>query len=282
MNKPNLIIVENMLMPIRGTLNRIANLKCEVKSISNLEGQTGLFIMAVAFVESMHKEVLRYYLKYNPEKITNKKTIEISKVLLVRNEDFYILESLVDELIDKMSYWQSMKIFYEILKIHKPENLKTIESIQKYRNQIIHKNMQIEYKQGSVNHMFPDIDYILSSLSEYEKYLSDLNNKIYRKFSKFTRVNTLKNLWHYTFKTPFCKKFEDYWHIDLENDSIIGYKCPEYEKELSHSESFMLGIWRSQVSDCKVDFLNLSSLGKDVQSCLFMFLKLSNDIFMYK
>ena len=282
MKKPDLIVVENLLIPVTATISKIAMAQSEVKSTSSRECQNGLFLMTVAFVESMHKEILKYFLRYNPEKISNKKTIEVRKTTLIENEDFHILESLIDEVVDKMPFWQVIKYFYDTMKINKPDNFKTIEAIQKNRNQLIHDNIQVEYKQGSVNHNLFDINYIQSSLSEYEEYLIHLNDEILRKYSEFTRMNALKNLWYYTFKTPLCAKFEDYWHTDLENDSITGYKSPEYEGGLSHSETFMLSIWRSQVSGYKVDFLNMSSLGKNIQACLFMFLKLSNDIFMYR
>lgn len=102
MKKPVLIVNENLLMPIRATERKIREIKDEVKSTNSVECQTGLFLMAVAFVESRHKEVLKYYLRYNPEKINSKKTIEITKNLLVENEDFHIVEGLVTEVIDKM------------------------------------------------------------------------------------------------------------------------------------------------------------------------------------
>jgi hypothetical protein len=281
MNKPILIVNENLLIPIRATESRIGEIKKEICSTNNPVIQNGLFLMAVSFIESMQKEVLTYYLKYDPQRIPNKKSIEITKNILIENEDFRMIESLVSEYIDKMPYWQFMKIFYETLKIQKPDNLQAIEAIKKRRNELTHDNMQVDFKQKRVTQKYIDSDYLSSSLNEYENYLNDLKLKISKRYGKFTRIKALNNLWHYTFRTPLCAKFEDYWHIDLQSDSIAGYKIPEYENSLSHSEKFMLGIWRSQVSSCKVDFINMASLGQHVQSCLYMFLKLSNDIFMY-
>lgn len=281
MKKPVLIVNENLLMPIRATESRMGEIKKEMRSTSNPVIQNGLFLMAVSYIESMQKEVLTYYLKYDPQRIPSKKTIEINKNTLAENEDFRLIESLVSEYIDKMPYWQFMKIFYETLKIQKPGNVQAIEGIKKRRNELIHDNMQVDFKQKRVTHKHIDFNYLANSLDEYGKYLDSLKLEIDRRYGKFTRINALNSLWHYTFRTPLCAKFEDYWHIDMQSDSIAGYKIPEYENSLSNSEKFMLGIWRSQVSDYKVDFINMASLGQHMQFCIYMFLKLSNDIFMY-
>ncbi|CAG35465.1 hypothetical protein [Desulfotalea psychrophila] len=282
MKKPILVVNENLLMPIIATEKKVREFKNEIGLIDSVVGKTGLFLMVVSFVESMHKEVLKYFLRYNFEKITSEKKIEISKTLLIENEDFYIVEDLVTDIIDKMPSWRFMKIFYDALDIQKAENFKIIEKIKQQRNQQIHGNLVIDYKHGNVTHTLVGVEYINYSLEEYEKYIIDLKIKVSRRYADCTRIETLKKMWHYTFTTPLCANFEDYWHIDLETDSILGYKNVKYENSLSHSETFMLSIWRSQLSGYKVDFLNMASLGKHLQSCLFMFLKLSNDIFMYR
>ena len=42
----------------------------------------------------MQKEVIKYYLKYQPERLTTN-TIEVDKSVLVANEDFYLLERII-------------------------------------------------------------------------------------------------------------------------------------------------------------------------------------------
>ena len=281
MKKPVLIVNDNLLMPIRATESRIGEIKKEMCSTSNPVILNGLFLMAVSYIESMQKEVLTYYLKYDPHKIPRKKTIEIDKNILAENEGFHLIESLVSEYIDKMPYWQFMKIFYEALKIKKPGNIQAVEGIKKRRNELIHDNMQVDFKQKRVTHIHLDSDYLAHSIDEYGKYLDSLKLEISKRYGKCTRINALNSLWHYTFRTPLCANFEDYWHIDMQSDSISGHKISKDESSLSHSEKFMLGIWRSQVAACKVDFINTASLGQHMQSCIYMFLKLSNDIFMY-
>lgn len=281
MNKPVLIVIENLLLPIHATQENMHDIRKEISSANSPAINNGLFLMAVSFIESMQKRILSYYLKYVPQSITSKKTIEFNKASLIENEDFRLIEKMVSEIIDSLPYWQLLKIFYETLKIEKPVNMQTIQSIKDRRNELIHNNLVTDYKQKKTELKSICFDELSSSIDIYETYLDDLKSKISRKYGKYTRLNALKNLWHYTFDTPLCANFEDYWHINLEKDSIFGLKHPEYESSLSSSEKFMLDIWRSQVTEYKVDFRNMSSLGSHVQSCLYMFLKFSNDVFLY-
>jgi hypothetical protein len=268
-------------MPIESIESKIEEVRNEITSIGNSIYLNGLFLMLVSYIEAMQKEILKYYLKYNPEKIPNNKLIEINKNILSNNENFNLVEKIISEYIDNIPFWQFIKYFYDVLKIKKPSNSQIVEDIKKKRNELIHSNMRINYKQNSVSHSYITSEYLIDSIKEYSSYLAELKLEISRKYYKCTRLNALRNLWYYTFVTPLCKNFEDYWHIDNDKDAIFAIKKPDYESGLSHSETFLLGIWRSQVTSGKVDFLNIASLDDNTQSKLYMFLKLSNDIFLY-
>ncbi|MFH0801428.1 MAG: hypothetical protein V2A78_03455 [bacterium] len=282
MKKPVLIVKDNLLMPIFAMEGRTSEIQKEMDCASSSPVVlNGLFLMLVSYFESMRKEVLQYYLKYEPDRIPTKKTIEIDKNILIENEGFRLIECLVSEYINRMPNWQFIQIFYEVLKIKKPEIEQSIDEIKKRRNELIHDNMQVDFKQSTVLHKSIDSDYLAHALGEYNQYLAYLRTEISRVYNKCTKVNALKSLWHFIFRTPLCANFEDYWHIDSEQDCLVGCKTPEYEVNLSHSEKFMIDIWRSQVRTGNVGFLNMASLDQRTQSCLYMFLKLSNDIFLY-
>src|SRR3990170_1575588 len=95
------ILKNNLLMPL-ATKNRINEIKEEINSVNSPVIINGLFLMLVSYLESMRKEILRYYLKYFPEKI-NKEKIEISINIIRENRDFYLIESFVSEYIEKIS-----------------------------------------------------------------------------------------------------------------------------------------------------------------------------------
>ena len=130
------ILKNNLLMPL-ATKNRINEIKEEINSVNSPVIINGLFLMLVSYLESMRKEILRYYLKYFPEKI-NKEKIEISINIIRENRDFYLIESFVSEYIEKISNSQILKIFYRALDIKEPDKdlNNNIKNIQEKRNQL--------------------------------------------------------------------------------------------------------------------------------------------------
>jgi hypothetical protein len=267
-------------MPIIATEARIDEISSEIKNNTTNVGLNGLFLMLVSYIESMQKEIIKYNLKYQPEKIIDN-TIEVNKSVLIEFEDFHIMEHLLSDYLDKMPNWKLSKLFYKVLNIEKPLNETEIEKIKKRRNELIHKNLEIDFKRGEIRQDNVNVEYLTKCINEYTEYLNKLKYLISESFASYTKINALKNLWHYTFKTPLCKNFSDYWYVDEKNDALSGCKHPEFEDGLSSGEKFMLDIWRSQVCRCKFDFPNMASIGSHYQKCLFMFLKLSNDIFLY-
>lgn len=281
MKKPTLVVKDNLLMPIVATEARVAEIEHEMSLHPSPVVLNGLFLMLVSYVESMQKSVLTHYLKYQPEEIPVKKTMEIDKAVLAADEDFYLVEHLISEFLRGMSYPQFSEVFYKTLGIKKTANESKISEIKKKRNEVIHKNLRTDFKHKRAVYEQISASYLSSSLGEYAVYLNSLKGSLSDKYAKRTKLNALRELWHYTFATPLCAVFEDFWYIDTDKDSIVGYKSARGEANLSRSETFMLSIWRSQVSGYKIDFLNMASLGEHMQHCLYTFLKLSNDIFMY-
>jgi hypothetical protein len=267
-------------MPIIATEARIDEIRSEIKEDTTNVSLNGLFVMLVSYIESMQKEIIKYNLKYQPEKIVDN-LIEVNKSVFIVNEDFNIMEHIMADYVEKMPYWRLSKLFYNVLNIEKPRNETDIEKIKKRRNELIHKNLEVDFKRGRIRQDNVEIAYLINCTEEYTKYLDDLKLSISDSFAFYTKLNALKNLWYYTFKTPLCSDFSEYWYVDEKNDSLFGCKHPEIENGLSSGEKFMLDIWRSQVCGCKLDFLNMASIGRHYQNCLFMFLKLSNDIFHY-
>ena len=178
-----------------------------------------------------------------------------------------------------------MDMFYNELDIPKPDSKlnKEVIDIRSTRNELVHKNLQLDYKKKRIrelNHL--DKNIIEKYLGIYNKYLNHIQLSISERYAEYSKLNALRKLWHYTFSTPLCEKFEDYWYIDEESDAIQGYKNPEKAVGLSSSERFLLDIWKSQVTYHDVKFINWTSISKEVKSKMFLFLKLSNDIFLYQ
>lgn len=280
MDKPLIILKDYLLMPILATEVRFDEIRNELKNNPTNINLNGLFLMLVSYIESMQKEIVKYYLKYNPEKLSGD-SIEVDKAILLQNEDFYLLESIVVNHIDKMPHWKLFKIFYEVLKIRNPSNEYKIQKLKARRNELIHKNLEVNFKRKEISQDFINKLYLENCLDDYGKYLIDIKTYISEVYVNHSKINVIKKLWHFTFETPLCSNFYDYWYVDNEKDIIIGCKYPEIKVGLSSTEKFMLEIWRSQVCGGKIEFLNMASIGRHFQNCLYSFLKLSNDLFPY-
>lgn len=96
-------------------------------------------------ISSQCKRRLSNIIKYRPEKISGS-SIEVEKAVLIESEDFYFLERIVADYIDKMPYWRLSALFFDVLGIKEPENEKGIQKIKKRRNDLIHKNLIIDFK----------------------------------------------------------------------------------------------------------------------------------------
>lgn len=280
MNKPTIILKQYLIMPIIATEERIKEIEVEIQKNQSDVSLNGLFLMLVSYIESMKKEIIMYFLKYHPEKI-DVRTIEVDLLILKESDDFDLMKILIVDYIEKMQYWKLKKLFYSALQIEKPSNHNEIGQIVKKRNELIHKNLEIDYKLGEVKKTTITAEYLKSSLDEYNSFITHLKSSISVSFNHYTKLNALKNLWHYTFKTSLCSDFTDYWHIDEKNDALGGCKYPKIAEDLSKIEKFMLQIWRSQVCGAKLEFPYMISIDRHFQKCFFMFLKLSKDIFLY-
>ncbi|MGC9195871.1 MAG: hypothetical protein ACP5IL_10510 [Syntrophobacteraceae bacterium] len=282
-NRPDLILKHNLLMPILATEARVDEIRKQIQDINSSEVINGLFVILVSYLEAMHKEILKYYLRYNPINIRIwEKTIQIDKRLMVDGDGFRLIGHIVDEYLDYMPYGTLIPVFYNALNINNASNSLHIVDIQRKRNNLIHSSIIIDIKNNQASNNNISKEYIESCIYEYVQYLNHMKDVIASKYIEQTRINVLKGLWRYTFRTGLCADFDAYWHIYTEKNIIVGLKHPDYENRLSTSEIFMLSIWRSQLTDYNVKFLNMSSLGDHMQSCLYMFLKLSNDIFLYQ
>jgi hypothetical protein len=285
---PELLLKDNLLLPIIGARESFGEIKEQVSQNSNKIILNGLFIMGVALFESMIRKQIAYCLAYSPNRLPEKE-IAFPKTALLGNEHFSIMENLIGDYIDRKSIRELENLYFKVLNISKPSKqiVNEIVRIKNVRNDLVHKSLDVNYKYRRT-HFLTDsnnsMDYqtqVHQFLDTYNAFLDHITHEINEKFKAYTKINLLEKLWHYTFHTPLCANFNDYWVIEIDNDRIFALKHPKQEGGLSHSEKFLLEIWRSQLTEGNVKFINMSSLDNHSQSCLYLFLKVSNNLFMY-
>ena len=283
-DKPVLVIKDHLLLPVKSTMEQCKNILGTAKDArENPILLNGLYLMAVAYVESMQREILAYYFTHNPAKIKkggkgNK--ISVSKQALFGSEGFSLIENLAKDYVRDLRYNELLEAFNANLGITS-NNDEAIKKIQESRNDLIHFNTSYNYKQKQISEQNVNYAKLVSDIEIYQDYLRTVKQSISSKFVRNTKLKALENLWHYTFRTPLCANFEDYWQVDRNRDTITQCLNPEIEHGLSSSEEFMLGIWRSQWNSRPMEFINMASLDRRNQNCFYLFLKLMNDIFIY-
>lgn len=283
-DKPILVIKDHLLLPVKSTMKQCKDILGTAKDArENPILLNGLYLMAVAYVESMQREILAYYFTHHPAKIQKGKKgnkISVSQQALFGSEGFSLMEDLAKDYVRELRYNELLEAFNENLKINF-DNDEAILAIQKSRNELIHYNTNYNYKQKQIQEHNVNYAKLASDIEIYQVYLRYIEQCISSKFARNTKIKALENLWHYTFRTPLCANFENYWQVDKDKDTITRCLNPEMEDCLSSSEKFMLSIWRSQWNNRPMEFINMASLGRRNQNCFYLFLKLMNDVFIY-
>ena len=88
-----------------------------------------------------------------------------------------------------------------------------------------------------------DLLYINETVHYIEQVFIHIEKSLTNRFSQYTKVNALKNLWNYLFHSPVLR-FDDYWEYD--DQRIISLKKNHVKRmldNLSSSERKLLAIW---------------------------------------
>jgi hypothetical protein len=260
---PCLLVCKELLKPVMTAYERIIN-KIQVEaskgSCSEIVRE-GLFVLAVASVETMLADTLRYYLKHFPIKL-NKKEFTLNKEQLVSWKS-HLLDSQVDQEIMGFSYESlrsMLKGFKEKLSLDNdiPQMMiNEMIEIKERRNLLLHNNliMNATYKQkagplaekaDSSGKLAIDAAYLDKSLNSTAGFCQWIEAQLSAKYASYTRIAAIKRLWQFLFKSPVMV-FEDYWQLDEERDEVVAYKGSTYEDQglLSNSEMMFLGVWQS-------------------------------------
>jgi hypothetical protein len=119
------------------------------------------------------------------------------------------------------------------LSCFREEELSKLREIKAKRNELLHGG------QGIVTPA-----YLGECLVTIKYFISEIDAKLAEKYSKYTRVRALKELWNFMFFNPEFVPFEDFWEIDDDEDVVRMKENSAKQSCLSHSEETFLAIWR--------------------------------------
>jgi hypothetical protein len=255
---PNLMVVGRLAYPIELSLNNLKEIYSHAPDAKADVIVHGLFVMAVASMEVMVADVLRYFLRSFPQKLPANE-FKFDKDTFFENY-FTLLRRAVDTHINGLSY-KSFEDFFskllEYLSLDWPDFQQAfgddINEIKATRNLLLHNNLvmndQYEDTAGVKKRDRPVVDkaYLQGTLNLLLGFEEGLKARLLEKYKEYTKINANKRLWSFLFKTPVMP-YDHFWQYDEKTDQILGWKQGQYENNLSHSEDLILSLWRAHFS----------------------------------
>lgn len=258
MDKPILLQKKKLVKPIEQALERIE--KIRLRKVSNADEiiLEGLFALGVASFEHSISDTLKTFLTQIPGKL-DLKTKPVTKTQLI---DGNPLEQAVESKVNFISYKSLpdiIKYFTKTTDI--PENIVSKDEMNQLlelkatRNLLIHNNLMVNpiYEEtagpnkrsgnGNCGRLRINQDYLFKSLFVMRTVLEKIKTELLEKYKDFTKINAVKNLFNYIFKTPVMN-FDNEFDIDEERDTISAIKRnTSHKKDLSSSERLFFDIW---------------------------------------
>lgn len=257
-NPPVLLTKYQLVEPIDLALKKldtIANASPEGKS-GNLQRE-GLFVLAVSTVEVMISDALAVVLRSFPGKL-QEKNFTVSKNTLL-HKPFDILEDQVQALVLSLAYKNLTELLdftnenlVDIREFRLKEGA-SLQEIKESRNLLLHNNLIpnsiYDSKAGRLKRatlggsrrLEIDAVYFVNSINTLKLLCVGMQQGILSKFSKYTRIRAVRELWVYVFGHVDLK-FDECWIFDEKSDEILAQKIDEYPR-LSHGEKMFLGVW---------------------------------------
>lgn len=257
--KPILLFFENLVEPIQTTKAEFELIEKEIALLNREFLRNGVFAYIFALFESSLSECLKRYLNEIPSKLPMQDiTLRKHKEELINGTFTYkLLESYVDEYIMNISYGTTTSFlvkFCELLSIDDvsssfPNNL---NEKKERRNLLLHNNLiinnkYIENTKSSADKKGSKLEiskeYLLETINEIKEILSVIELRLSEKYSKFTKLKVIKDIWNYLFSSPILR-FEEHWII--RNNEIIAYNvetAKKYSQSFSSSERTLLAFF---------------------------------------
>ena len=255
----------------------------------------GFFVLSVATFEVTLGQVLRYYLRWFPQKLPEKQ-LNMGDGILAED----ILDSLIDNYLMGLSFKSKQDLLHTTLDLLSiddkpiPDDLGAafLETTER-RNLLLHNGLVVNdrYRERlgivtsephSGTALKIDDTYLGKSLQAHRALLETLESRLRSKYSERTYLAAVRSLWEFTFHTPLAW-FDNWWVVDEDKDRIVAIK-PDPRRlrsmisSLSHSERMYMGMWLAQFTGTAkyLDRFSMSTL-TDKSKMLF-FLSVVDDL----
>lgn len=279
MRIPILLTKEKLIEPINQALDRLEKIsKTKELNVEEIIFE-GLFVLAIATFENSLNDTLKVLLTQIPEKLDTKSETISKEDLIYGNP----LEKCIEAKINSGSYKNLKEIIEYFIKTTGINQdtisellIDKLQEIKASRNLLIHNNLIINNiynetagklkREGIKNKLKINQEYLFLTLTTLTEILLAIKTQLANKYSEYTRLKALRELWKYTFKTPIMT-FENEWIINEEKDAVVGHnEAKSKRKDLSSSEEMFYTIWYSHIHRGPFNFENLTFYNLDKYS----------------
>ncbi|MBK6688479.1 MAG: hypothetical protein IPG45_28665 [Deltaproteobacteria bacterium] len=262
---PNLLIADDLVDPIREAQRSLAELQAAL--LAQDGGQKGarvvregLFVIAVARLETAVSDTHIRYLSEFPQKISKELQAKLEDLQLAR------IERVAARQVEKLSY-QSLsdyrKRFSQDLSLNEEaiSQLPELLEIKESRNLLLHNNLFVNdsylAKTGNLarsrkygDRLDLDAGYVSDAFGKMEAFLAGVHREIEAKYAgpEYSRAGAFRRLWDWAFRrydgtiSPMCA-FDDYWDVSEDGAGIHARACEKW-RTMSSSELVMLWLFR--------------------------------------
>ena len=294
--RPNLLILNDLLGPIKKCSVALCGIKEEQRDGLTDVLRQGVFVLAVAHVETMIVDTLEYYLSLIPQKM-EKENLSVAKDDLLAHP-FDLIDVQIQKFLQGMAYKSLddiLRYFCDVLSLNVDAKalVAPLREIKATRNILLHNNLISnntycetagDGKRATKPGVKLDISksYLDASICQLSSFVADLDSLICIKYAGYTRLAAIKQLWSYTFKSPIMS-FDDFWVVDEKNDCIGSMKKGKYEDSISGSETIFLDVWRVHFNAYRPDLklFNMHNLDQSNQAKLFYLLSVFSYLWLY-
>lgn len=255
--KPNLLIYEDLIEPISVAISELNEIQNHYQADATPADYVnkGIFAYILAIFEGAISECVERYLFAFPEKLPKVK-VDFDRYkheLLGADFGYELTAHLIREYLSDSSYGNSAQLIEKYCELLEVSNFaplfnQLLREKKARRNALIHNNLKVDLKyiqtsgsdpRDKGKYMQVKPDYVLVTIKDTLEILGKLKIELDAKYSSYTILNAIKEVWVYLFGSPIMK-FDDYWGVGTDSLFVKPEGIKKYYKSLSSSEKTLL------------------------------------------
>lgn len=265
MEVPRILVVDTLLEPARQADEVLREIleKLQGAPSESLEIR-GYFVLSVSQVEVALSGIRSYFARIFPEKVLDP-DVRLSRARLVGYPlAVDILEHILDEKAFDLAYGRFADVLAGFLKECAINDcpidsriVETLTEAKATRNTLLHTGLRVNrryidsagpMKRADSGQLPLTAQYVTGICEAALTLVQEVDKRLELKYRSYSKLSAIEQIWNWMFPTePMHGRFNQFFYVDNDTQTILGIKHDELEGHLSHSEVELLGLWRHNV-----------------------------------